>query len=616
MKKGIELGLITLVIAIMGLSGGFVNFAHAQANSSYNFVRINESGILSEDSYFPNNAFIGYDNIFYETNYLLVPQIIGSVSGSDNIANVYVDFFNYSYSQGEVGPLVYNVSVGSYVTRYESSQGYYGVSAQAISVNEALYNSTAYVVFVSAYYPSVDTGGVTLSTSPESYVLNSNGGYINISEYLINTNTSVVSAVSVGNFSTGPYIDTYIANNDYYAYVSITYFNTFLYYGGAYNMFTLAFSLEGNFNLGGSASSPFSVIGIYYSEGIFNISSVSTTSSAPIYPITIIPTTYPYETYTAPNYAAMFVDTNGTVFISYIGNSGAAAGLVYENVFPSMVVTPNGVGANAQVFATGWLSGGVGSSGGSWVTWFGIQPTSGWSEMYPLTVYFNNQSIPVQLQEGSLLFSMQGSVPFISPIMEGYETVNGGQYGYYFMTGSFSASANTFNTEMVYFNDSNNAYTTVQEYSFTNPVSLNIFWDVAYFYYTNNNQLYIGINMQTLTPPVIPGSNSNQTVIPPPTFNFTMPAPTYNGTLTSAQLSALMSTGTGAMVIFIVLFLPALLLMVYLGVAGFIGGLGVGIFIGVISGYLPLWAAIFMAILLVFFIYYRSGNPLSKGEKD
>jgi len=54
--------------------------------------------------------------------------------------------------------------------------------------------------------------------------------------------------------------------------------------------------------------------------------------------------------------------------------------------------------------------------------------------------------------------------------------------------------------------------------------------------------------------------------------------------------------------------LPAIILMVYLGTKGFIGGLSLGMVIGVYAGFIPIWALVFLGIVMLFLIFWRNGE--------
>ncbi len=56
----------------------------------------------------------------------------------------------------------------------------------------------------------------------------------------------------------------------------------------------------------------------------------------------------------------------------------------------------------------------------------------------------------------------------------------------------------------------------------------------------------------------------------------------------------------------VLILLPAIVLMVYLGTKGFIGGLSLGMVIGVYAGFIPIWALVFLGIVMLFLIFWRS----------
>ena len=58
----------------------------------------------------------------------------------------------------------------------------------------------------------------------------------------------------------------------------------------------------------------------------------------------------------------------------------------------------------------------------------------------------------------------------------------------------------------------------------------------------------------------------------------------------------------------IFILLPAIILMVYLGTKGFIGGLSLGMVIGVYAGFIPIWALVFLGIVMLFLIFWRNGE--------
>ena len=107
-----------------------------------------------------------------------------------------------------------------------------------------------------------------------------------------------------------------------------------------------------------------------------------------------------------------------------------------------------------------------------------------------------------------------------------------------------------------------------------------------------------------ITPPQISTSTlSNSTGVQTPT-------PTSNSSATAINIYYINSAMRFMLPLLFIL-LPAIILMVYLGTKGFIGGLSLGMVIGVYAGFIPIWALVFLGIVMLFLIFWRERGEVS-----
>ncbi len=196
-----------------------------------------------------------------------------------------------------------------------------------------------------------------------------------------------------------------------------------------------------------------------------------------------------------------------------------------------------------------------------------------------------------------------------------YETQNVVAYiqGQGYVMANYMGATNNVYTIYVY-NPSNSYYVT---YNATSGVvrasgSLgNINYPTFYIgaepltYTPNTNKLTFTVGVYTppniITPPTTSTTTlSNSTGVSTPT-------PTSNSSATAINIYYI-NSAMNFMLPLVLILIPAIILMLYLGTKGFVGGLSLGMVIGVYAGFIPIWALVFLGIVMLFLIFWRNGE--------
>jgi hypothetical protein len=205
----------------------------------------------------------------------------------------------------------------------------------------------------------------------------------------------------------------------------------------------------------------------------------------------------------------------------------------------------------------------------------------------------------------------------VAPLSNTYATPNGFVY-YYGPSGS--------NTAYQYMSlTQNGASFAVGTYTAPTQYNPALTWIIfpAFITYQPTTQTLTAYGSVPFPQPAISGSgssssnstttsSSNSTTTTPPG---TIPPPPSNTMPTSPSATTYyISSSVGIMIIVMLIFLPAIVMAIYVGKIGFIVGLALMIAILTAVGYLPLWVSVLAGLALLVMIWRPFGGSGNEGE--